>query len=101
MNLTIPNLKSLTSRFAFSLESALHTAWWILLVAFLALLFADALVFYQYGLGRSAPPPGGGEPAAVSVDEAAIRGAALLLERRKEAFAQPPSAPADFPNPFR
>ena len=101
MNLAIPSLKSLMNRFAFSLEAALHTVWWVLLTLLLALLFADGIVFYQYGLGRAALPPGGVAPAAVAVDEKAIRAAAAVLERRREEFANPPAAPADFPNPFR
>ena len=33
--------------------------------------------------------------------EKAIRAAAAVLERRREEFANPSAAPADFPNPFR
>lgn len=50
MKLPFPKIKYFFANL--SLEAGLHIAWFVILSLFIALLFLDGFIFYQYGLGR-------------------------------------------------
>lgn len=83
------------------LASLLRISWWIITAVIFVFLFIDALVFYQYGLGRVSPPAISGEAEVFRVDEEAIRAAAEAIQERRIRFEAAEPAPADLPNPFR
>lgn len=101
MKLSLPNFASLRSRLVIPLGAVLNISWWLILVIFLGLLFADGLVFYQYGLGRVSPPAISGEVEAFRVEEETIRAAAEAIEERRSRFEAAQPVAADLANPFR
>lgn len=86
---------------AVPLASLLHISWWVITAVIFVLLFIDALVFYQYGLGRASTPAISGEAEVFRVEEEAIRAAAAAIKERRSRFEAAEPAPADLVNPFR
>ena len=95
----LPSLRR--GRAAPSLAGVLAAASWAILGLALALLAADALMFYRYGFGEIVVPESALPTETFRVHEETIKKAAEAIAGRQAQYEAAPDLKGDLPNPFR
>lgn len=100
MKLSVFDQKFFRRIFSASVETVLHFLWWAVVFTLLILLFADGLIFYNYGLGFAVAPPIPDDTVFARLREEILKNAASKLEIRRAEFETATTTP-DGRNPFK